>query len=442
MATQPQNQATPRKIIDDFVSSLPKYIRCTSDFNTGLWKPALKSSALTHDYIQFNEANCIEWLVFDIDNGWKSALAWDFAGVCEPNFILQNPVSGNCHYFYRLITPVYLKTDEDSQVRSAPEDYLNAIKVAMTSALNADENYTHLICKNPLSAKWRVLECHHSAFELSELAKHLTLKSKLDTFLAKRKKLIERRFARNDPRYVQGRNCALFDDLRLYAYSFVNTHKASNGRFDSFQAELFDYANDLNQQFSPPLPNSEIKSTVKSVAKWTWNKFTGSGKRGVMGFGDNRFTNPDIERLSIEEVKRRQRASAQRTNAIRKSTTEEKINAAIAELKASAAKINNSSIAKKAGLVRQTVIAFFKGGGLGKGVNYAVNQVVRGSKGLLGGVEYLCGLFRTMREFILHGIAIAIEAVMPSKIVSDLKHSAIFRFFSHNKSTSRPSGAG
>jgi Replicase family/Primase C terminal 1 (PriCT-1) len=442
MATQQQKHAIPRKIIDDFVSSLPKYIRCTSDFNTGLWKPTLKSTALTHDYIQFNEANCIEWLVFDIDKGWESALAWDFAGICEPNFILQNPVSGNCHYFYRLITPVYLKTGEDSQVRSAPEDYLNAIKVAMTTALGADTNYTHQICKNPLSAKWRVLECHTSAFELSELAKHLTLKSKLDTFLAKRKKLIERRFARNDPRYVQGRNCALFDDLRLYAYSFVNTHKASNGRFDSFQAELFDYANDLNQQFSPALPISEIKSTVKSVAKWTWKYFTGSGNRGVMGFGDNRFTNPAIERLSTEEMKRRQRASAERTNAIRKSTTEEKINAAIDELKVAGAKINNCSIAKKAGVVRQTVMAFFKRFGGEKSVNYAVNQVVEGSKGILRGVDYLLGLFCTGRDIVIQEVALAIEGFMGSKFVTYLKNVPFFRFFAHSGSHSPPKAAG
>jgi hypothetical protein len=362
MAAQPQNQATPRKIIDDFVSSLPQYIRATSDFSTGLKKSALKNTALKDDYIQFNESNCVAWIVFDIDRGWRSANAWHDASVAGPNFIIQNPASGNCHYFYKLKTPVYLKTS-DSKVRTAPEDYLNAIKIALTTALAADENYTHLICKNPLSTKWRVLECHSTAFELFELSKNLILRSKFDTFLKRRKKQIERRFAQNDPHYVQGRNCALFDDLRQYAYSFVKGHKASRGTFDSFYDHLFEYAKNLNAQFSIALPFSEIKSTVKSVAKWTWNKFTGNVetcKRGIMGFGQTRRENPELVALSPEEIKKRQRASANRSQKIKRATTEEKIKSAIKALIEAKEELNNSAIARKAELTRKSVIAFSK----------------------------------------------------------------------------------
>jgi hypothetical protein len=363
MATQPQIQTPPRKIIDDFVDSLPKYIRCTSDFEAGLKKPTLKSTALADDYIQFNESNCVAWLVFDIDRGWQSANAWNAANVAEPNFIIQNPASGNCHYFYKLKTPVYLKTSDDSNVRAAPEDYLNAIKIALTTALAADENYTHVLCKNPLSAKWRVIECHNSAFDLVNLTKGVTLKSKFDAYLKRHKKQIERRFAQNDPRYVQGRNCALFDDLRQYAYSFVKGHKASSGTFESFHANLFEYAQNLNKQFSTPLPFSEIKSTVKSVAKWTWHKFTGNVEtcnRGIMGFGQTRRENPELAALSAEEIKNRQQASAKRTHEIKRATTEEKIKTAIKALIAAKEALNNSAIARKSGLHRDTIIAFSK----------------------------------------------------------------------------------
>ena len=233
----------------------------------------------------------------------------------------------------------------------------------MTSALNADDCYTHLICKNPLSAKWRVLECHTASFELFDLAKHLTLKSKFDTFLKKRKKLIERRFAQNDPHYVQGRNCSLFDDLRMYAYSIVKGHKAQNGTFDSFHAKLFEYASDVNKQFSSPLPVSEIKSTVKSVSRWTWNKFTGNVQtcnRVAMGFGQTRRENPELPALSNEEIKNRQRAAAIRTQEIKRATTEQKIKLAINALIQAKDEVNNTTIAIKAGLHRHTVIFFSK----------------------------------------------------------------------------------
>ena len=346
-----------RQIISDFVASLPAYIRCTSDFEQGLKKPTLKVNALKHNYIQFNETNCIQWLVFDIDNGWESVMAWHDNDQPEPNFIIQNPKSGNCHFFYKLACPVYLKVSDDSKVSDKAESYLDAIRTAMTSALKADANFTHQITKNPLSEKWRVIECHNSAFELSELAGNLTLKSKFQTFQ------IKKQFAKNDARFIAvGRNCTLFDDLRAYAYQAVKAFK-NKSTFESFHAELLSYARDLNNRFSTELPLKEVMHTVKSVARWVWDKFTRTGetcKRGVMGFAESKRLNPELERLSSEEIKARQAAAAVRTNVIKKANTEEKIKTAIAGLITAKEAVNNSAIARQAGLCRRAVVAFSK----------------------------------------------------------------------------------
>jgi hypothetical protein len=76
-----------------------------------------------------------------------------------------------------------------------------------------------------------------------------------------------------------------------------------------------------------------------------------------MKFGQTRRENPELAALSLEEIKSRQKQAAARTHEIKRATTEGKIKAAINAEKET---LNNSSIAKKAGLHRQTVIGFSK----------------------------------------------------------------------------------
>jgi hypothetical protein len=79
-----------------------------------------------------------------------------------------------------------------------------------------------------------------------------------------------------------------------------------------------------------------------------------------MGFGQTRRENPELAALSAEEIKNRQQASAKRTHEIKRATTEEKIKTAIKALIAAKEALNNSAIARKSGLHRDTIIAFSK----------------------------------------------------------------------------------
>ena len=68
------------------------------------------------------------------------------------------------------------------------------------------------------------------------------------------------------------RHVTVFDELREFAYRIVLDFKSFDDR-DAFVEQLFDHAQKLNS-FSTPLPLSALRSVVKSVAKWTWRKFS------------------------------------------------------------------------------------------------------------------------------------------------------------------------
>ena len=117
------------------------------------------------------------------------------------------------------------------------------------------------------------------------------------------------------------RHCILFEHLRYYAYSIVNRER-ERGSFSTFTRLLEAYAHNSNSfhklGFMENLAQSSIKATVKSVARWTWDRYTGCGRchRGVMQL--------DKELPLVE----RQRLAAARTNDVRHKATESRVRAA------------------------------------------------------------------------------------------------------------------
>ncbi|WP_276324646.1 primase C-terminal domain-containing protein [Rhodomicrobium udaipurense] len=72
-----------------------------------------------------------------------------------------------------------------------------------------------------------------------------------------------------------GRNCTVFDDLRVYAYRAVLEFKRCND-FRGFLQRLVAVANDLrrNPTFIASLPEIEARAIARSIARWTWKRFS------------------------------------------------------------------------------------------------------------------------------------------------------------------------
>ena len=287
-----------------------------------------RNKALDYPYIQPNDPFNAKWLVFDIDLGHQSFFAFDDANLPPPNLIIQNPDNGNCHLFYGLKTAVWTKGTGSKKA----ENYLNAIKRAMTEKLGADKAYSGLISKNPFHSRWRTTErLVDVSYELDDLADYLELDS-IKTI----KPRIEPLEAEN------GRNDCLFNTLRKYAYKNV-TRVKRNHHFEAWTRELDNQASTINQTFADPLPLNEIRHTVKSVEKWVWNRYTATKQKRdtLKGAG-----------LTLRE---KQTLSALTTNKQRTDKTQLRIKQAIIQLNNAGQKVTQKAVANQVKLSVRTM---------------------------------------------------------------------------------------
>jgi hypothetical protein len=236
-----------------FKENLPHKPYATNSFEAGV-KICNKQNALAKKYLQHNPPAKIHWLVFDCDKPAAFETAAQISFLPAPNFEVINPINGHSHLFYGLAVPV-VRTDA---ARDKPLKYLASVEYALRTSLAADDNYGGLISKNPLHPHWSVIERQQGLWSLPELAEYLQLPAKLPT-----KALT----------VGLGRNCSLFETARKWAYKSVLSYRVTSTQ-EAFFLAVFDACQKLNN-FPEPLPVAEVKSTAKSIAKWTWKKYTG-----------------------------------------------------------------------------------------------------------------------------------------------------------------------
>lgn len=236
-----------------FEDNLSKKPYCTDELQYGL-QIRSKKIAVGRRYVQHNKPTSVKYLAFDID----------YAGVTEhirnnclppPNLIAYNRKSGRSHVFYCLGVEVYTVQN----ARRKPLELLAAIESQLCTELMADQGYTGLICKNPLHEAWEVQELRQQPWDLAEFLEYLELPKKT---------------TKKKASYGLGRNVFLFDNTRFWAYAHVLSYRLSGAKEEFFKAVL-DYAVQKNQQFPAPLSFPEVQATARSIAKWTWNKYTG-----------------------------------------------------------------------------------------------------------------------------------------------------------------------
>lgn len=251
-----------QKQFDLFTQNLPRTPYCTDKLADGLLIET-KERALKKRYIQYNPPAHDHKMVFDIDRRFNRD---DFSWLIlpDPNVLITNPQSGRPHAVYYIGSPVCTS----GNARPGPIRYQAAIYEGIREKLQADAGYVQLICKNPLSSAWHVDFLHDKLFELSELAEYVDLKAA--TGRLKRRPYEEQTGL--------GRHCSLFDRLRHWAYQWVKEYK--NAGCDVWLDRVREQADRLNT-FDPPLPNSSIRSTAKSVATWTWKHYGRSYGRSL-----------------------------------------------------------------------------------------------------------------------------------------------------------------
>ena len=332
----PQKEDTryfqPGTALNRILREAPYFPRCSDNKTATLVRP--REYAIRRSYMQVNRPGFASWLIFDLDhaNSWL----WEDAGLPAPNLIVRNRTTGRSQVYYA-ITPVCTTAAAGPK----PIAYMRAVYEAMALKLNADPRYhSGPVAKTPGHPAWCTTELHAHVYELGELADCVELV-----------RCSPWSKGANYDDAMHSRHCLLFEQLRHYAYAVVGRAREC-GTLESFMVLLEAYATGANNfqrfGFSTPLPHSSVKATVRSVARWTWDKYTGSRRvnLGVMQLG---------EHLPLAE---RQKLAAERTHAARATATKSKILGACRLLKARGKELAHTAIARMTGLTRQTVAKY------------------------------------------------------------------------------------
>jgi hypothetical protein len=106
---------------------------------------------------------------------------------------------------------------------------------------------------------------------------------------------------RHLPAIGLGRNCTLFDVTRRWAYRQI---RLDDWNKTGFTEAVANYAWKYNEaRFPTPLPWTEVKSTARSVARWTIDTMS---KAGFQAWGDGRRT----KSIYVRQSKAAERAAA------------------------------------------------------------------------------------------------------------------------------------
>ncbi|MCF9047363.1 replication initiation protein [Acinetobacter nectaris] len=231
-----------------FINNLPHKPYCSYGKGTATLIRS-KHHAIKLPLIQVNPPHLVNYLIFDIDAS-DAYLHYLDADLPLPTWIAKNKTNGHCHVCYELKVPI-CKT---ANARLKPLRYVAAIEHSYAQKLGADVGYTGLLTKNPIDNDWEVSLLNSIPFELDELADYVDLETKPKTTEKEASGL--------------GRNCAMFDSVRFWAYKAIRANLEDG--YNNWYDQVLNMAQNANGAFIAPLPYSEVKATAKSVAKWVW----------------------------------------------------------------------------------------------------------------------------------------------------------------------------
>lgn len=235
--------------LDLFEQHLPTKPYCTDYLPAGLVVRG-KMQAMTKRYIQANGPTHLFWIPFDVDRN-TATFDWQDRHCPAPNITVTNPENGHAHLLYGLEVPV--RKAPDAHLK--PLRYAAAVEYGLCQKLEADYGYAGLIVKNPLHDYWIVQTYQETPYSLGWIADYLDL-DRID-------------YRKKPADYGLGRNVTVFNSLRTWAYKAI---RDGWPRYEVWLEACKIRAAGYNS-FPCPLPESEIRATAKSVARWVYDNF-------------------------------------------------------------------------------------------------------------------------------------------------------------------------
>jgi transposase len=263
----------PAEIRNYLITRLPQKMLCSSSLKTENPISYIldKHIALKNEHIQPNHENM--WNFIIIDDDVNSPDAFLDLPVPVPNMIVINPESGHCQRWYFLANGV----SRTSLSKCTIQDYYLKTLFKLTAIYHGDAAYNGNLARNPFYHKHICLYPRLKPYTLNELNNLIGVsqsdyeKGNLDQseaflriqeYCRKNKKMSDNMGA--------GRNCTIFDVLRVKAYKIHHEY----GTETDFANDLQFEAQKINQNYFPNnlLPHNELKHISKSIARYCFTK--------------------------------------------------------------------------------------------------------------------------------------------------------------------------
>lgn len=232
---------------------LPLWPLASDDLLAGVYRQA-RGDAMRRKYIETNPRALSNLLVVDIDHEDAALRALWNRQAWWPNAVVENPTNGHAHAVWALAEPV----TRTEYARRKPLAYAAAVTEGLRRSVDGDAGYSGLMTKNPAHDSWDALWCSGDRlYALDELAEHLDDAGYMPPATWRRTK------RRNN--VGLGRNCAIFETARTWAYRAIRDHWFdSPGLYNAISTHV----SELNAGFSEPLPASEARAIATSIHKW------------------------------------------------------------------------------------------------------------------------------------------------------------------------------
>ena len=234
-----------------FVRTIPYRTLATDNFSSGAFECA-KSLALKMREIAPDPPGWLTAIRLDIDRS-DGATAWLDAELPQPSLVVTNRLNGHAHLMWMLAR--WVAKDKPKSVR-----YADQIRGALSEALGADAAYCGKFTHNPACGFYSVRQ-GPPAYALSELSVHL------DVYVASDKSTRYQELYANG-----GRNCALFEEGRRYAYGIVRGYRRLDDRV-GFADAVTKHLLSTNAELSNCLSEREVSGIARSIIGWTWARY-------------------------------------------------------------------------------------------------------------------------------------------------------------------------
>lgn len=239
---------------------LPMFPYATDDLAEGIYRKP-RELARAARYVEANTSAVSNLLVVDVDHTDAAARAVSAGGSHPmPNLLVETPHTGRAHVIWAL-REHFTRTE---YARRGPLAFAAATTEGLRRALDGDRGYSGLMTKNPLHEAWRTEWIHDHLFDLGEIAEKLGPNMPPKTWRQQKRH-------RGNPVGL-GRNCALFETARTWAYREVRHHFGDPA---GLLAALYVKAAEINATFRhpvtglpDPLPASELRAIVNSIHRW------------------------------------------------------------------------------------------------------------------------------------------------------------------------------